>query len=687
MADTVISDAVVFPQDEGMNDNLSDGNETWDSAGYLEALAEFEGEEGYAKNGLTFSGHDGANDQVDVDAGRAYVKLSAPDVQSTLGGGSPPSYDTTLSDGVPLLVELPTTVTDLDVVDSQLNPIWLAYATDGNVTGVSTGDVYLRHENGGSVTSPPHPSIKLGEANPDDASADTRASDDAVLTPRSVGSDQIYDSTGRYLGSFDGTDDLTVISDAITDRVSGAGLIIPDPGFDLDGDVTVVLPDEDEFSLRTLGVPTIVPQTGFGDSPVIEKQADTGGTSQHMEIGSFHIENNNDELSTTPALLLDDIGFSDIYRWTVFGAPPLAFKASNSFPARNKVWGWRMNTDKGPGIEMRANNNTADQNWIIAPMFSDLNNKTETAYIDRGKHNSWLFSGVEHAAVCHLQDGSRNYHIVEGNWDRPADHTVKEKGDAVGFIERLWGNNYDALRLIGNNTRVSHRNSPAHGAHATMGATDIFGDLRGVTPAHTLAALGLRDNSTNGSVTIGNSFFIHPQIEWSTGGANQGDTAVLDLGDRAMKVLAYPKAAYDFSPVSTGGASDDDDDVLVRHGFFNGSSDFAELIYDPTDHLSTSVVNTANWNFRVTAGGTIQDTVDMGVAPSFPQDHAINREGLDATNQWFAAVGRSNTAVIDPSTELSGEGTYRLYVETRVSGGGDKAWRMRGDRGMHLYRT
>jgi len=82
MADTVVSDAVVFPQDEG-NSGLADGNESWDSAGYLEALAEFEGEEAYVKTGLTFSGHDGANDQVDVDPGRAYgggLRQDRPDL-------------------------------------------------------------------------------------------------------------------------------------------------------------------------------------------------------------------------------------------------------------------------------------------------------------------------------------------------------------------------------------------------------------------------------------------------------------------------------------------------------------------------------------------------------------------------------------------------------------------------------
>jgi len=177
MADTVVSDAAQFPQDDGYP-NISDGNESWGSAGHLGLLATATAHGPFIYDGLTFSGHDAANDTVDVQAGVAVLDLSkdsnAFDVQSATGGSSAPAYDTTLSAPGAIVVAAPTATT-VDVVDTQTNPIWIAYATDGTVTGVSAGDVYLRHENGGGVSAPPHPSIKLGEANPDDSTADVRA--------------------------------------------------------------------------------------------------------------------------------------------------------------------------------------------------------------------------------------------------------------------------------------------------------------------------------------------------------------------------------------------------------------------------------------------------------------------------------------------------------------------------------
>lgn len=177
MTDTVISgssgDAVKFPHDEGLP-NIPDGSETWDSAGYQMALAQAVDGGSYVRSDseLTFTGHDGTNDQVDVTAGIAYLDLTGEtvDVQSNLGGNSPPDYDTTLPTLPSIMVVVPTAKTNLSVSSATLNDIWLAYATDGTVTGVSAGDVYLRH--GSGLSAPPHPSVKLGQANPDDSSAD-----------------------------------------------------------------------------------------------------------------------------------------------------------------------------------------------------------------------------------------------------------------------------------------------------------------------------------------------------------------------------------------------------------------------------------------------------------------------------------------------------------------------------------
>lgn len=185
MADTVVSDAYPFPHDEGLP-NISDGNEDWDSAGLAMLLSEAVHSGSFARTDseLTFTNHDGTSDQVDVTAGVAFLDLSGETVnfQNTLGGSTPPSYGTALPVLPSIMVVLPTNQADLAVQDSTLSQIWLAYATDGTVSGVAAGDIYLRSDDTGSVTAPPHPNVELGEANPDDASADTLKNRFADLT-------------------------------------------------------------------------------------------------------------------------------------------------------------------------------------------------------------------------------------------------------------------------------------------------------------------------------------------------------------------------------------------------------------------------------------------------------------------------------------------------------------------------
>lgn len=184
MADTVVSAALKFPQDEGFP-NISDGSENWDSAGYFMALSQVMQSGSYVRSDseLTFTGHDGTADQVDVTAGRAYLDLSGItlNVQSTIGGSSSPSYDTALASLPLMMVELPSTVENLDVQDSTLSQVWLAYDTDGTGPG-SAGSVYLRSDDTGSVSAPSHPSVELGEANPDDSTADVLKNRFADLT-------------------------------------------------------------------------------------------------------------------------------------------------------------------------------------------------------------------------------------------------------------------------------------------------------------------------------------------------------------------------------------------------------------------------------------------------------------------------------------------------------------------------
>lgn len=216
MADTVVTDAVAAPTDEGIA-SVTSGNEDWGSAGIQMLVGEAVHSDSYVRSGLGFSGHDGGNDTVDVDAGIAYLSLSGEtvDVQSGKGGSTPPSYDTTLPDEPSICVILPSATT-VSLQDSTLSQVWLAYATDGTVTGVDTGEVYLRSDDTGSETAPAHPSVELGSSNPDNASADTELNRESSggLVPAGViamwsGSMASIPDGWTLCDGTDGTPDLT----------------------------------------------------------------------------------------------------------------------------------------------------------------------------------------------------------------------------------------------------------------------------------------------------------------------------------------------------------------------------------------------------------------------------------------------------------------------------------------------
>lgn len=175
MADSVISDAIPGIQDEGLP-GISDGSEDWGSAGLRMMLAQAVDSDSYVRSDseLTFTNHNGTNDTVDVTGGVAYLDLTGEtvDVQSSFGGSSPPAYDTTLPTLPAIPVIVPTTVTGVSLQDSTLSSVWLAYDTDGTGPG-SAGSVYIRSDDTGSVTAPSHPNVELGQANPDNASADS----------------------------------------------------------------------------------------------------------------------------------------------------------------------------------------------------------------------------------------------------------------------------------------------------------------------------------------------------------------------------------------------------------------------------------------------------------------------------------------------------------------------------------
>lgn len=176
MATTTVSDAVVIPQAKGTGLGSEDDNVDAAAAALLSAYSGGE----YVGQGMDFSGHDGTNDQVDIGAGYCFIKDDSSSTSGSRGSGgnaqiqstSSSGYDTEIPNNQVYLVIFPTSVT-IDVSDSTLNQIWV------NITDVtSNNSVEVRSDGGGGTTSEPSDTyLKLGEANPDDSSADTRASE------------------------------------------------------------------------------------------------------------------------------------------------------------------------------------------------------------------------------------------------------------------------------------------------------------------------------------------------------------------------------------------------------------------------------------------------------------------------------------------------------------------------------
>lgn len=181
MATTSVSDAVVVPQAKGTG--LSSEDDALDAASAA-LIAGYVGGE-YVGGGLTFSGHDGTNDIVNVDPGYAYVVDDSTSTAGSRGSGGNPQiqstsssgYDTEVPNNPVYLVVLPTSVT-IDLSDSTLNQVWL------NITDVTSNNaVEIRSDGGGGTTAAPSDTyLKLGEANPDDSTADVRSNDfDSVV--------------------------------------------------------------------------------------------------------------------------------------------------------------------------------------------------------------------------------------------------------------------------------------------------------------------------------------------------------------------------------------------------------------------------------------------------------------------------------------------------------------------------
>lgn len=177
MATTTVTDAVVIPQARGTG--LTQEEDMIDAAGEA-LLSEYKGEGSYVGDGMDFTNHNTSNDTVDVSAGYCFIVDDTSSTGGSRGSGGnaqlqsniSSGYDTEIPNNQIYCVIFPTATT-VDVNGSQLNKVWV------NITDVQQNNAVEVRSDGGSGTTgtPADTYLKIGEANPDDASQDTRAND------------------------------------------------------------------------------------------------------------------------------------------------------------------------------------------------------------------------------------------------------------------------------------------------------------------------------------------------------------------------------------------------------------------------------------------------------------------------------------------------------------------------------
>jgi hypothetical protein len=479
-----------------------------------------------------------------------------------------------------------------------------------------------------------------------------------------VSNKRVRDSEGRYHGELTGDGDAQVLVDAISDRKTGAAVIIPDPGFRLDADVKVQIPAEEQgFSIETIGTPEWEIPSGFSDTSFIEKPATT--TSDFNSIRDYYIGPmyvRDFDRITDEAINLKDLKWATVEGISAGRTSAVKVSGPNKASARNRIL-HPNGVDEGPVVELA---DGADQTVVDQPSFGATETGTdEVAMIDRGQWNHWRQTQVESAGTCFLADDAFQYRVVAQDWDRQADYdvTLEERGDAQGIFDPQGDRDiYHKARIRNPKTRVRTPMSKGN----VRGVRDAFDLLKQAQPAHTLASLGLSDVSTGGGTVT--KFFTaasgYASIVLETG-STSGDTGHVNQGGDSMTHELAPK--YRQYGVSLNSESA----LVVRIGFHKDDDNYAELTFDPGGNLNTGHSLTrsgANWNFELVTGGTPRgDTpVDTGVAGD---SGSVNRLSVVCeVDQWSARVAnQTEKADINPISNGSvsiGDMQWRAFSET-----------------------
>lgn len=497
----------------------------------------------------------------------------------------------------------------------------------------------------------------------------------------------LYDTTGKYLGELTGTNDAQVVVDAIADRASGASVIVPDPGFDLDWEQQVDLPTgEQGFALETIGVPRLAIPSGFSGTAAINKPADTASNAQltGLRIGSFTIDGGAASASDIDrAIVVDDQKEGVIEPSLFFDIPAIYLKASNGTTNQIEIRKPYIKSERGPGIELQGGTTSrVDQCRIVNPLFNDRINGTETAYLDLGNDNSWHATRIESAATAYIVGestrGGEGYYIEEQDWDRISDNAaIVERANAEGRIETSKSDTYTRSRIVSPITHITGIGE-ATGGGPQAAPVNLLAGFERATEAMSVSDLGLNTfGAGSGGWSIGNPDGGGPRLTGTTD-TSSGNAAGLNLGGsfNSIGASAVPKFAL------RSGPNTPTSNVLLKIGFETSNGDIAQLIFDPTDSL-TEAPTAGNWYFR-TETGAGDNSQDMGASPSSDQVLAVGIYKRASEDIWYARVGdtvvEDNVGSNGPSSNIE----WLANIETKTSS--SKTWDLSSGFQARLWR-
>jgi len=217
----------VWPEDDGTG--AADGNEDWDSAGFIGGMHAKDHATDYVETGLNFEG-DGSGEpdytvpDFDLSAGLAFIKYTGQvDVQALADG----AYTDTWDHGMQLAVHVDAQ-TGISLTDAATNHIYLA------VDLTSNDGAYVEVNTTGTAPSDPH--IKLGEI---DTANDTKV--ETNRGPRFSDADSLHNI--KFVDTSDDAGDVEAKSTSGDILWYLPGTHSYGEGVGIQADTTVVIPE------------------------------------------------------------------------------------------------------------------------------------------------------------------------------------------------------------------------------------------------------------------------------------------------------------------------------------------------------------------------------------------------------------------------------------------------------------